>query len=98
MLQSDTDLRRERVREMLAMTHALVVVSEDMSRFMATVFDAADSDAAIAAVQELYEFDELEARAALDLQARRFSTSERRKLVAARDELLKELEELDALP
>jgi DNA gyrase subunit A len=98
MLEPDLDLRRERVREMLAITHALVVVAEDMSRFMALVFDAADPDAALVAIQSAYEFDEVEARAVLDLQARRFSAAERHKLSVARDQLLRELEELEALP
>ena len=60
-------------------------------------FDADDSDAARAALQERFDIDELQATALMDAQFRRATRRDREKIEHSRTELLDHLRYLDDL-
>jgi DNA gyrase subunit A len=87
--------RRRQVSESLAMYEALVMAMERRREVFEVVEAASDPDAAIAGVQRLLNVNEVEARAVLDVQLRRFTARDRARVVEERDRLRTSLASTD---
>jgi DNA gyrase subunit A len=93
--QDEHENRRQRLRESIAMAEALLMVANDVQRFLAIVVEAPDNESSILALRQTYGFDEVYARAALDVQVRRLSSLERTRFAEGRDNLIRDLAALE---
>ena len=81
------DEEREAARERLRIYDGLAVVLADPVRFATIAAAAEDPDEALRALQEELGLDELQARAAMDVQVRRFTRRDVTRVLEERDRL-----------
>jgi DNA gyrase subunit A len=86
---ADDDQRRLALQR-IGILDAMITVVGSRDRLFAIVGDASDAEAARVAVMREFNLDEAEATAVLDLQVRRFTAAERRRLTDERDQLSRE--------
>jgi DNA gyrase subunit A len=90
-MQQDDPFAIDRMRDRLAILDAMSTVMERRQELMDVVASAADGDAARGEVSTRFGFSEVQALAVLDLQVRRFSERERRRIVEQAEEMRREL-------
>ena len=88
----EQDDHRAATVQRLQILDAFCAVIERREEFMDVVSSAPSAEDARVAVAEMFDLDELQAMATLDLQVRRFATRERDLIVAERDELRQRVE------
>jgi DNA gyrase subunit A len=83
----DFDDGRRLAQERLHILDAMATVIDRRGEFLALVADSESSDEAGRRLQAEWDLTEVQAEAALNLQARRFAGVERARILAERDEL-----------
>jgi DNA gyrase subunit A len=92
-VEHDDPFATERMRERLAILHAMSSVIERREEFMDVVGAAAGGEPALHAVMAHFELNEIQAHAVLDLQVRRFTDHERQRIAEQLDDLRRRLDQ-----